>query len=200
MRRKKVVVLNFANGERIGGGYARGAKAQEEDLCRAFPSLYGSLGVARDNRCYPFGPPAGKTRYSDVLVTLDLICMRTDEDEGWALLEEREMYSVDMVSAAAPNIPKGEPVYEDFISSTYANIMVAPKLGNPDVDVLILGALGCGAFRGDPVLMAKLWVPFLTSPAFSSLYSEIHFAIPPGENYDAFNQVLSQHVKLTVIQ
>ena len=47
----------------------------------------------------------------------------------------------------------------------YANIMVAPKLGNPDVDVLILGALGCGAFRGDPVLMAKLWVPFLTSPA-----------------------------------
>ena len=30
----------------------------------------------------------------------------------------QEMFGVDLVSAAAPNIPKGEPVYEDFIQST----------------------------------------------------------------------------------
>lgn len=28
-----VIALNFANGYHVGGGYARGAKSQEEDLC-----------------------------------------------------------------------------------------------------------------------------------------------------------------------
>ena len=37
------VGLNFANAHHAGGGYLRGARAQEEDLCRLMPTLYTAL-------------------------------------------------------------------------------------------------------------------------------------------------------------
>ena len=37
------VGLNFANAHHAGGGYLRGARAQEEDLCRLMPTLYSAL-------------------------------------------------------------------------------------------------------------------------------------------------------------
>merc|ERR1719393_764078 len=56
---KRVCALNFANGKHVGGGYKKGAIAQEEDLCRQIPTLYSSLYNAQQkDKLYPFGPSA----------------------------------------------------------------------------------------------------------------------------------------------
>jgi uncharacterized protein (TIGR02452 family) len=192
-KRKAISVLNFANGEKIGGGYARGARAQEEDLCRAFPGLYGSLGKARDRRYYPFGPAAyarHPTRYADLLFTDDLECLRADNDEGWRMLGSRDRFKVSIVSAAAPNLPKGEPAIHEELLNLHAHILLAPKLLQPRTDLLILGAFGCGVFQNDPKVIAMYFSNFLKRQSdYLRLYEEIHFAIPPGTNFDGFAEV-----------
>ena len=50
---KPVLVLNFANPVNIGGGVYKGAKAQEEDLCRR-SSLLRSLETQHSLRYYNF--------------------------------------------------------------------------------------------------------------------------------------------------
>eukprot|EP01080_Neovahlkampfia_damariscottae_P002547 gene2547-3509_t len=49
-----------------------------------------------------------------------------------------------------------------------------------NIDVLVLGASGCGAFRHDPVLEAKLWNTVINS--YQGFFVEISFAILDSEN------------------
>merc|ERR1719424_555801 len=59
--------LNFANAYSHGGGYKRGAQAQEEDLCRLLPQLIHSLEYVP----YPI-----EERQGECLLTRDLSCVR----------------------------------------------------------------------------------------------------------------------------
>ena len=177
---------------------------EKKDLCRAFPGLYGSLGRARDKGCYPFGPVAyarhiqaggnpASGRYADVLFTDDCDCMRRDHADGWDLLGSRDRFKASIVSAAAPNLSKGELMIKDELLNLHAHILLAPKLFQPKTDVLVLGAFGCGVFQNDPVNIAKHFAHLL-SPQFyyARLYDEIHFAIPPGTNYNSFVSVFQE--------
>jgi uncharacterized protein (TIGR02452 family) len=193
---KAMSILNFANGEKMGGGYSRGSRAQEEDLCRAFPGLYGSLGRARDKGCYPFGPVAyarHNQRYADVLFTDDCDCMRRDHADGWDLLGSRDRFKASIVSAAAPNLSKAEPMLPEELLNLHAHILLAPKMFQSKTDILILGAFGCGVFQNDPMNIAKHFAHLLSSQFYyARLYDEIHFAIPPGTNYNSFVQVFKE--------
>merc|ERR1719210_2123468 len=90
-KKHRVCGLNFANGSdrHVGGGYKRGAKAQEEDLCRRIPNLFPSLLTANTKGLYPFGPgtyvsPTDPGKYSDVLFTPSLTLARKGEDHKYA--------------------------------------------------------------------------------------------------------------------
>lgn len=200
--KQKVCALNFANGVHIGGGYKNGAIAQEEDLCRQIPTLYTSLFNAKKwGNAYPFGPSTYKgsspERYSDVLYTSNLLVARHTVSNGYGILPRSQMPFVSLVSAAAPNIRfAGEEHNKDLVQRCVDNIFIAPKLQEKDVSILVLGAWGCGAFGGDPLVMAGHFVTSL-SKGMGKLYSEIHFAIPvfsdTDRNAEVFESVLSEN-------
>jgi len=196
-----VCCLSFANGAggaHIGGGYKRGARAQEEDLCRQIPGFYTSLYRA-SRKLYPFGPttykgPRDPGRYSDVAFTPNLLVKRSSCSEGYKLLSAEESATVGVVSAAAPNVAFGSPpdvFVEDLVALAIQAIFVAPKLQDPRVDTLVLGAWGCGAFGNPPETMAKHFAHVLDNLQLGRLYREVHFAIPHGgPNFAAFEKVL----------
>merc|ERR1719346_355651 len=71
-------------------------------------------------------------------------------------------------------------------------ILIAPRLKDPRVDTIVLGAWGCGAFGNDPQIMASLFAQVLQEEPLRQLYREVHFAIPPGnENAEVFDQAFS---------
>lgn len=194
----RICALNFANGEHVGGGYLNGARAQEEELCRQFPSLYTTLRHAHDSgRAYPFGPctfEGGRDpqRYADVLFTPRLVARRGPQAQGYRLLDPRECFeNMALVSAAAPNIPKGEVFDPNLVQDAMRTIVAAPRLKDPTIDTLVLGAWGCGAFGCDPKIMAHLFANVLQGEGMGRLYREVHFAIPFGENAEAFLRTLT---------
>merc|ERR1719436_304517 len=79
-----------------------------------------------------------------------------------------------------------------LVYNTVKNILIAPKMLQPEVSILVLGAWGCGAFGGDPSQISGLFVKALAKGKLGQLYSEVHFAIPKGtgenSNFDVFRQ------------
>lgn len=204
----RACALNFANGEQVGGGYKTGAQAQEEDLCRRMPNLYTSLLQAKNKKkYYPYGPCTclsreAPERYSDVLFTLGLVLARDSERHGFELFHSNAQVLVGLVSAAAPNVKfRNEIVDRKMMYNTIKSIFIAPKLKAPNMEVLILGAWGCGAFGGDPHLVSELFVHALCDDSLAQLYKEIHFAIPTSEytatNHNVFRQALQKRGLLT---
>lgn len=194
-----VCALNFANGEHIGGGYLRGARAQEEELCRQFPCLFTSLSRAKEyGQAYPFGPCTYRggrdaKRYADVLFTPCIVGRRQGQAQGYAIIPDGEVLNnMALVSAAAPDVRSGRETFDpDLVKQAMQSILIAPKLKNPRIDTLILGAWGCGAFGCDPRQVAKLFAEVLKA-GLGRLYREIHFAIPDGadRNLQNFQEVL----------
>lgn len=200
-------MLNFANGEagHVGGGYKKGALAQEEDLCRRMPNLYTSLLEAKDSGCYPYGPSTYRggrnpERYADVLITCDVILAREGEAQDFAKLPPAKELPLTVVSAAAPNIAFGGEIADrELMLQAVRCIFAAPKIIQPTLKVLILGAWGCGAFGCDPVMISDLFITVMAQEGYGQQYDEVHFAIPKGSdnNADIFRKAF-QKAKIVV--
>mmetsp|Transcript_61247 Transcript_61247/g.138162 ORF Transcript_61247/g.138162 Transcript_61247/m.138162 type:complete len:308 (-) Transcript_61247:5-928(-) len=199
---RSVCGLNFANGARVGGGYKNGAGAQEEDLCRRIPNLYTTLHRAMKEGHYPFGPCTCRSKerpgkYSDVLFTPGAWLARAGARDGYTLLQDGGV-PVSIVSAAAPNRKAGELSRLDLMSDTVRNIFATPKLMQPEITTLVLGAWGCGAFGGDPHEISGLFASALAEEDLGREYQEVHFAMPligghnPSSNADVFRGTFSR--------
>jgi len=139
------IALNFANGYHVGGGYLRGATAQEEDLCRQYPRLYMSLSYAESELgLYP-------VHLDNVLITHNIERMREDKEQGYDVIDYPNV-SAGFITAAAPNMNnshyKGK-TFEDLkidLVKSLELIFTTPKFSGKEYDVLVVGAWGCGAF------------------------------------------------------
>lgn len=160
---KKVAVLNFANNHSIGGSpYYAGA--QEESLCRC-----STLLPCLESMKYRFYEKhirqyqKGEINYmgnDDLIYTPDVVVFKTDEltDPIYPeLMPKDDWYKVDVITCAAPELHSHtKPIdYEVQITSRIKKILdVAASQG---VEVLILGAWGCGAFRNPIDIVARVF-------------------------------------------
>lgn len=162
------VILNMASSFKPGGGVIKGAKAQEEDLCRR-SNLYPSLLHFEDK--YPIPKFGG-------IYTKDIQVFRSVGQ--YNLLHEPFFCSC----ISFPGIKLEDPTNigneEKFMINLKGKIRgilriaVLKKHGK-----LVLGALGCGAYKNPPDLVAKAFKEVLGEKEFEDRFEEICFAILP---------------------
>lgn len=170
---KKTAVLNFANNHSVGGAPFF-AGAQEESLCRC-STLYACLLAMKteyhDKHARLF--ERGEINYmgnDDLIYTPDVVVFKSDErtDPIYPrMMPRKDWYKVDVITSAAPELRHGNLMpanYEEVISSRIKKILdVAAK---EKVQVLILGAWGCGAFLNPSDVIARVFHQHLRNYSF----------------------------------
>lgn len=204
---KKICVLNFASASNPGGGVVHGSNAQEESLCRC-STLYFCLNVKLNWDAFyaPHRVLQNPLYNNDCIYTPNITVFKSDVAIP-ELLPESEWYSVNVLSAAAPNLRerpsnsmnpcagkkrvvlKDSELLELHLSRGRWMLDIAKAKGN---EVLILGAFGCGAFQNPPHVVAEAYKRLMGE--YDGVFELVEFAVycPPRDssNYDVFARVL----------
>ncbi|MEV7781551.1 TIGR02452 family protein [Kitasatospora sp. NPDC088351] len=179
-----VGVLNFASARNPGGGYLRGARAQEEDLCRS-ALLYSCLLEAPDY--YEAHRASTDLRYSHrVIVSPGVPVIRDGRGELLA-----RPYPVTFLTSPAPNAGQlerrsaGVDVRGVLAGRAERVLAVAARHG---IRALVPGAWGCGVFRNDPAQVAEAFEGALAR--YGAAFERVVFAVwdrtPVSANRAAF--------------
>ncbi len=194
---KPVLVLNLANPVNPGGGVRRGAKAQEEDLCRR-SSLLLSLEGPQAKAYYEYNRSLGTYMGSHALMIHPQVEIIRDENDD--LLPET--VTVAVMTCAAPMLTDDvgmegmtQEQYESMIYDRITGMLkVAAYRG---YRYLILGAFGCGAFGNDARIVSDLFYKALKNFDFDGMrekdmFRRIDFAVlcRPSNlyNFNEFNR------------
>ena len=173
---KKVAVLNFANNHSIGGAPFY-AGAQEESLCRCstlYPCLEAMKYCYYEKHIRQYA--AREINYmgnDDLIYTPDVVVFKADERTVPIypkMMNQDDWYKVDVITSAAPELWKGNPMpnnYEDQITSRIKKIL--DVAAQQYVEVLILGAWGCGAFCNPSGVVAQVFRSQLKSYNFETV-------------------------------
>ena len=168
---ERVVLLNFANPVAPGGGFLGGARAQEEELCRA-SGLYKVLTSGTAAEYYAENRRLAPTLALDHVVLSPSVPFFRDDD--YELLDEP--YQVVVLTAAAPCLPllhdeiargltdrEGLGAIPGLLRQRCAAVVEAAAVAVAEhgCTAVILGAFGCGAFRNDPVVVADAFAAAL---------------------------------------
>lgn len=175
-----ILVLNLANPVNPGGGVHKGARAQEEDLCRK-SSLLMSLESREAKKYYDYNKSLHTYMGSDALMITPYV--EIIKDENGELLDDTVVVSV--LTCAAPMLSRGkegmsEPEYEEMVYNRIMGMLkCAAYLGYKH---LVLGAWGCGAFGNDAHVMSDLFYKALKEINYNEhteedLFRRIDFAV-----------------------
>ena len=190
---ENTLVLNFANPVHPGGGVRRGARAQEEDLCRK-SSLLQSLESKKAKEYYEYNDKLHTYLGSDAMILSPNV--EVFFDNNYNLLDKP--YSVSVLTCAAPMINHGteglsNKEYQEFLYQRIDSIIrIAVHFGYRH---LILGAWGCGAFGNDAELISDLFYQvlkkfFVQNHTVKDFFRRIDFAVLNRTrdlyNYNAF--------------
>lgn len=174
----KTAVLNFADPVTPGGGVQNGAIAQEASLCRS-SNLYVCLTSSAVSDYYRYNRERHNHFYSDRLIYTEGITVFKDDATVPALMPEQKWFQVDVITCGAPYIAKrrytNKTALKALLKGRIKNIFEAAI--EHDVDVLILGAFGCGAFKNPPDIVAKAFKEVIDENRYGSQFKKIVFAI-----------------------
>ena len=184
----EVALLNFASARNPGGGFLNGAKAQEEDLCRCsglYPCLIQCMDYYETNRAQ------ASLLYTDHMIFSPSVPFFKTRGTGDLLAEP---FFASVITAPAPNsgpFLRGNSDATEDLEQTFErrwrNVLRISR--DQGVKRLLLGAWGCGAFGGDPVMASQTANSAIEKDGGE--IDEIVFAIPgkgrqSKANLDAF--------------
>lgn len=178
----KVAVLNMASRQNPGGGVYGGAGAQEENLFRRsnlfrsmfqFASYASQYGLKKSPYQYPLDRNFGGVFTSNAIVFRDL------EQKGYALLDTPyEMSFISVAGMNRPEINNEGMIVDELVEPIKNKMRTIFRIGlDNGFEALVLGALGCGAFRNPPRHIARLFHEVMDEPEFKGMYKLIVFAI-----------------------
>ena len=165
---KRPLAWNFANGTETGGGFLRGATAQEEALCRS-SALYATL---LEDPMYDFHREHELWAESSdwAILSPDVPVFRNDRgmelDKPWLL---------SFITCAAPYAPSvGIASSSNMLQKRIVRTLsIARAYGYSE---LVVGAWGCGAFGNDTRRTAEDFRNALEGE-FAGAFREVAFAI-----------------------
>ena len=126
-------------------------------------------------------------------------------------MKEEDWVTVDVISCAAPNLRhrpgnthnpeygaqvsiSSEALYELHLQRAKHIMHIAAA---NEVDALVLGAFGCGAFANDPKVVARAYEDALED--YAGYFRYIEFAVycrgSETENYEAFREIRKDECK-----
>lgn len=191
----KTTVLNLASDQLPGGGWIHSlSKTQEEALCYS-STLYETLKKSY----YPWpnlGPGSVAGIYSP-----GVVIFKDDLDHNCVDLPEADRRVVSVITVAAPRGPKltedelgfkNESDLEDLKGKIRLVYRIA---GHNRQTYLVLGAMGCGAYRCPPRLVAEQMKSILLESEFQGWFSQVVFAVygrsgPAAANFQIFSKVM----------
>lgn len=182
---ERTVALNFANPEEIGGGYLRGAIAQEECICRT-SGLYHVLSTQTEMYDNAILDPI----FTDYMILSQNVPVFRGDD--YEFLENP--FPADFITCAAPyayGVKNRERSNNALEIRTRKVIMCAIENG---YDAIVLGAFGCGAFGNSIHDFAKMVRKILIEEGLRFYFKKITFAIysRTNENAEVIGQELAK--------
>lgn len=181
---KKLCVLNFADGETPGGLVLNGESTQEESLCRCSNLYFSLLQPKCELEYYYYNDKIGSQGSDRVIYSKDVLFFKNDAEERYF----GKPVKADVITCPAPlGIRDLDALYE-VARKRISNFLETAKENG--AEILILGAWGCGAFRGDPAQISRAFKDVLS---MDTAFEEVHFGIiAPMEgdkkNFTAFEK------------
>lgn len=192
-------ILNLANRQNPGGGVYSGSGAQEESCflrSNYFTALYPFADYANE-----YDLPNSKNQYPldrnfGGVWSKDVTIFRGRELEGYPLLDEP--WKTNFIAVPAINRPAtvlnedGEIRLTPEMTQAALNKIrtIMSIAADNDVTNLVLGAMGCGAFRNPPKHIAELFLQVLNEPNYKGRFNKVVFAITGEELCGVFSKVL----------
>ncbi|KAK7037395.1 hypothetical protein VNI00_011145 [Paramarasmius palmivorus] len=173
----KVAVLNLASDELPGGGWNKVfCLTQEDSLCYS-STLFKTL----DPSYYPW-PNLGPGSIAGIF-SPGVVIFKDELDNKCVNLKFDDRHVVGIISVAAPRCPSLTSDGRGFANESDLNDLrgkirliyrMAARNGR---EYLVLGAMGCGAYRCPPGVIAKEMKSVLLEPEFKGWFRNITFAI-----------------------
>lgn len=182
-----VAALNFADALEPGGLVLSGEVTQEENICRC-TNLYESITLDKamsgyykyNQKMLPICP-----YYTNALIySYDVTVFKDDTD--YHRIEPRNIDVITCPSPAGGNTKNLSALLKERIEGIVVSAVYY------EAEVLVLGAWGCGAFRQDAKIMARLFGEVIAK--YKQYFKIIDFAI--RENFggrSALLEVFEKH-------
>jgi len=200
---KKVGVLSFGSAKNPGGGFIKGAQAQEESIARS-STLYPSLMTnTAENfyRSHRKDPKEGY--YSHAMIYFPRVLLIRDDNGEW-----QSPIEIDVVTSAGVNAGVVRRYLRERISEDESGIYVAMKermarilflFERQGVRNVVLGSFGTGVFRNSVELVAGIWAELLTAEdaRFKRSFDHVVFAILGHSTFETFKKTFAKGIQVS---